>query len=36
MYKKCKIILLPTEEKSVLFIGKVSMQLHDLAIADKD
>lgn len=36
MYKKHKIIMLPIEEKSVLFIGRVSRQLHDLAIANKD
>jgi len=28
--------MLPTDEKSKLFIGKISGQLHDLAIADND
>ena len=36
MYKKCQVILLPTTEKSILFIGKISGQLHDLAIPDSD
>lgn len=36
MWRKCKVVMLPTNEKSILFIGKASGQLHDLAIPDKD
>ena len=36
MKKKVKVIMLPTNDKTKLFIGKVSKQLQDLAIADKD
>jgi hypothetical protein len=36
MKKKCKVVMLATDSKSTLFIGKTSGQLHELAIPDKD
>ena len=36
MYKKCKVVMLPTNEKSKLFIGNVLGQLQTLVIAHKD
>ena len=35
-YKRCKVVMLPTNKKSNIFLGKITNQLQQLRVADKD